>query len=169
MKRMLALITLTSSLLLLAPPMAAETMLDAYAEAAKTVPEHKRLAELAGKWNVTTKFWMDPAKAPSITTGKATNTLVLGGRFLSSAAQTAGGGLSYEALTIFGFDRRTDDYTLTGYDSMGTYSIAAAGKFDALRNGVALAGSYLQPPEMKEQQYLFVWSHPSKDLHIFTL
>lgn len=146
-----------------------DAMMAFYVESAKPVAEHKRLAEMVGPWKVTTKLWFDPAGEPNTATGRGTGKLILGGRFLSLETTVKGGGIDSEALTLFGFDRRTSDYTLVGLDTLGTYYITAAGKPDAARKGVVLSGSYLQPPANTEQKYLFVWTIPSEREHLLTL
>ncbi len=174
MKKMLA------ALLLCAAPLIAQeqkkptqaeidAMMAFYVESAKPVAEHKRLAELVGPWKVTTKLWFDPAGEPHTATGRGTGKLILGGRFLSLETNVKGGGIDSEALTLFGFDRRTSDYTLVGLDTLGTYYITAAGKWDEAKKAVVLHGSYLQPPANEEQKYYFTWSTPSPREHVMSL
>lgn len=154
--------------LLLAVPLHAQEALDFYIENAKPVAEHQRLAELAGTWDVTTKMWFDPTGAPKVSTGTARGKLILGGRFLALES-TVKGDVPTESLTIFGFDRRTSDYTLVGYDDLGTYYITAAGRHDDARKGVVLHGSYEQPPSGQLQKYHFVWTRPAANEHLLTL
>lgn len=161
--------TMLMVLLLCASPLAAQEALDFYIENARPVAEHKRLAQLVGPWKVTTKLWFDPAEEPKTATGKGTGKMILGGRFLQLDTSVKGGGIDSEALTIFGFDRRTSEFTLIGFDTLGTYYITAAGKPDETRNGIVLAGSYLQPPSNTEQKYSFVWTTPSEREHLLIL
>jgi hypothetical protein len=74
-----------------------------------------------------------------------------------------------ESVTIYGFDRRTSDYTLVGMDTLSTYYITAAGKYDEAQKGIVLHGSYAQPPSMTETKYRFVWTKPGGKEHLFTL
>ena len=144
----------------------ADAMMDFYIDAAKPVDEHKRLFELNGPWKVTTRFWFgDEMKTSS---GKGEGRMILGGRFLIVDTDTKGA-FDSEAMTIFGFDRRTNDYTLVGYDTLGTYYITAAGKYDAAQKGVVLHGTYKQPPSGTDQPYRFVWTRPSDTEHLLTL
>lgn len=138
-----------------------------YIETAKPVAEHARLAELTGPWKITTKLWFGPGD-PQVGTGTGSGRMILGGRFLEFTAETKGGFAS-DALTIYGFDRRTNDYTLVGYDTLGTYYITAAGKYDESKKAVVLRGSYLQPPQMTDTSYYFVWTRPSEKEHLMTL
>jgi hypothetical protein len=171
--------TLVAVLMMAALPLAAQEQkkpdaapaadpMAAYIEMAKPVAEHKRLEEMAGRWNVTTSLWFDPAGKPVVSSGTGVGRMILGGRFLS-LENDVGGQLPSQSLTIYGFDRRTNDFTLVGYDTLGTYYIEAAGKRDEAQNGIVLHGSYLQPPANREQKYRFVWTRPSADEHLTTL
>ena len=139
-----------------------------YVEAAKPVAEHQRLAELTGPWKVTSKFWFGADAEPQTVTGTGSGKLILGGRFLELLTDTKGA-FDQEALTILGFDRRTSDYTMVGYDTLGTYYITAAGKYDEAQKGIVLHGSYAQPPNMQQQKYHFIWTKLSEKEHVMTL
>jgi hypothetical protein len=97
-------------------------------------PEHQVLANLQGRWNFDVTYNMGGPKAKPITArGTSTNRLILGGRFLVSEgvsdnpAGAGMGGATVETMTIYGFDRRTKEYTTIGLDTMGTYWVTAAG------------------------------------------
>ncbi len=145
-----------------------DAAMEYYIETAKPVAEHQRLAELTGPWKVTTRLWFGPDAEPQTSNGTGSGRMILGGRFLVLETDVKGA-FDAQAWTLMGFDRRTNDYTLTGIDTLGTYSITAAGKFDAAQKGVILHGSYAQPPSGKEQKYRFVWTTPSPREHLLTL
>ncbi len=167
MKRMIALLLVALPLLAQEPKKSEmKATMEAYVDAARPVEEHARLHELAGPWKVTTRFWFGPETMTS--TGKGEGRMILGGRFLVLDTDTTGG-FDSEAMTIFGFDRRTGDYTLVGYDTLGTYYITAAGRHEAVQKGIVLRGSYKQPPANTDQAYHFVWTRPSEKEHLLTL
>jgi hypothetical protein len=136
-----------------------EAMMEMYVEMAKPVASHDRLHAYTGKWNVTSKMWMSPGEPPMSAKGSATGRMILGGRFLQLDTNL-GGPFPADSLTILGFDRRTNDYTMVGYDTLGTYYITAAGKHDARMNALVLDGSYAQPPHGGLQTYRFVFDQP---------
>jgi Protein of unknown function (DUF1579) len=110
-----------------------KAMQQAMLEKMQPAAEHKTLAALDGKWSTDVLYRM--GDGPTLKArGVATNRMILGGRFLESRATSnnpAGPGLgdaNVESLTIYGFDRRTGDYTSVGFDTMGTYWVSAAGK-----------------------------------------
>jgi hypothetical protein len=141
-----------------------EAMMEMYAELAKPVASHDRLHTFAGKWNVVSKMWMSPGAPPLSAKGTAKGHMILGGRFLQLDTSLSGPFAS-DSLTILGFDRRTSDYTMVGYDTMGTYYITAAGKHDVAKNALVLDGSYAQPPHGGMQSYRFVLDQPRASEH----
>jgi Protein of unknown function (DUF1579) len=155
-------------LLLVALPLSADDPLDFYVENAKPVAEHKTIAELAGPWKVTTTLWFDPNGAPKVGKGEGAGRIILGGRFVELDTKVSGDFPSH-SIHIFGFDRRTSEFTLIGLDDLATYSITAAGKRDAAKNAIVLDGSYKQPQDGKDQSYRFVWTRPAANEHLLTL
>ena len=148
------------------PP--AEEMMALYVEAAKPAAEHQRLTELSGPWKVSTKLWLDPAADAQSAAGSGNGKMILGGRFLQLEMDVKGA-MGSEAMTLLGFDRRTNEYTMVGLDTHGTYYITAAGKYDEAHKGVVFRGSYAQPPSGEEQEYFFVWTKPSEREQLLTL
>lgn len=139
-----------------------------YVEQAKPVAEHKRLMELTGPWKVTAKLWFSPEGEPQTSSGTGNGKMILGGRFLQFDSDTTGA-FAAQSMTIYGFDRRTNEYTMVGYDTLGTYYITAAGKYDAAAKEVVFSGSYKQPPANEETRYRFHWTTPSEREHLLTL
>jgi hypothetical protein len=139
-----------------------------YAEMAQPVAEHKRITDLAGSWKVTTKLWFDPAGQPMTATGTGVAKPILGGRFVQIDTTLAGTPAS-ESMSVVGFDRRTNEYTLVGFDTLGTYYITAAGKYDEAQKSILLSGSYLQPPANVPQKYRFAWKMASADENVLVL
>jgi hypothetical protein len=103
--------------------------------------EHERLAQLAGRWEQEVRMWPEPGAQPMTFSGTAENRMILGGRFLVSEATFGEGEMRGESLTILGFDGRNEWYTAAGYDTWGTYHVAAQGGFDRARNAIVMNGS----------------------------
>jgi hypothetical protein len=110
-------------------------------------PEHRVLASLEGKWTLDITYNMGGPK-PMKARGTATSRMILGGRFLMSEGVSdnpAGadvGGAKVEMVTIYGFDRRTKEYTTIGLDTMGTYWVTAAGLMKSDKT-IVMAGETL--------------------------
>jgi Protein of unknown function (DUF1579) len=124
-----------------------KAMQQAMVEKMQPAAEHKTLAALEGKWSIDVLYRMGDGPTMKAR-GVATNRMILGGRFLESRATSnnpAGPGLddaNVESLTIYGFDRRTGDYTIVGFDTMGTYWVSAAGKMSE-RKSIVMSGETL--------------------------
>jgi hypothetical protein len=112
------------------PPSAAQQQ--AMLDKVQPASEHRELAALAGRWTQQITYRMGGGQTMTAT-GTAVNRMILGGRFLvseSTSAVPAGappGMPSIESMRIYGFDRRTRQYTIIELDSMGTYWVSAAG------------------------------------------
>lgn len=128
------------------PPQGAdmEAMMAAYKKLAEPGAEHRRLATLAGTWNQDITINVFPGQPPQKLTGSAHNEMILGGRFLKSETSGGEGDFAMEGLTILGFDTRTQEYTLVGYDTWGTYYITAAGTYDPETETMTLSGETLE-------------------------
>jgi hypothetical protein len=98
-------------------------------EPLRPTAEHQELAVLAGRWRQEVTYAMGgpPMKA----TGIVTNRMILGGRFLVSEGTSNNpsgiGDPTVEFMSVYGFDRRTRDFTIVAFDTMGTYYVTAAG------------------------------------------
>ena len=130
--------------------------------------EHARLVALEGKWDVTARWFPAPGKKPMEFGGTAVNRMILGGRFLESSTTTKADAV-YESLTVFGFDRRRNEYTMIGFDSMGTYSISAAGVWDEKTSSIALGGAEADPGAKSVQRYRLRIRQVTKDEYRMTM
>lgn len=114
-------------------------------EPLRPTTEHKELAGLEGRWILEATFLMGgpPMKA----SGSMTNRMILGGRFLVSEGTSNNpsgiGDPTIGLMSIYGFDRRTNDFTIVGYDTMGTYYVTAAGK-KTPEGKIVMAGETLE-------------------------
>jgi hypothetical protein len=113
-----------------------KAMQQAMLEQMKPAPEHRTLAALEGKWSMDVVYRMGDGPMMKAR-GVAANRMILGGRFLESHTTSnnpAGPGFGdpdVESLTLYGFDRRTNQYTILALDTMGTYWVSAAGSMTA--------------------------------------
>jgi hypothetical protein len=132
-------------------------------------PEHERLAGLVGRWSVETRVWPEPGAQPMTVNGTAENRMILGGRFLVSETNTAAGPMQGESLMILGFDRRNGWYTSAGYDTYGTYSVAAQGGWDAGRGAIVMRGEDRVVEAEHTQTWNFVLRPVDADTYTFEI
>ena len=121
-------------------------------ELQKPGPEHKRLEALAGKWDLEVTVWPGPGAKPISFKGQCENRMILGGRFLLSESKSGLGPMTVETLSIIGFDRRHKKFTTVSFDSMGTYSVSAAGPFDEAKSAMIMYGEDVDP-QLGTQKY----------------
>lgn len=121
-------------------------------------PEHQDFETLVGTWDMTAKYSMGPGQTIEVK-GRAENVMILGGRFLRSETMGTAPemGMTVEAMTIYGFDRRTSEYTLVGYDTMGPYYVTAAGKREAGANEVVMQGEIEEHGDVKKYDMVLRW------------
>lgn len=129
---------------------------------ARPGPEHERLQGLEGTWELTARWWMGPDAEPVEVTGTGTNRMILDGRFLEMHSELSGNPYfrdedgtptPMESRVVYGFDRRSDEYTLVGFDTLGTYYVTAAGTWDRGRNTITLHGEDEDPALGVKQKY----------------
>ncbi len=92
------------------------------AEAARPGAEHAKLAQLAGSWNVTSRFFMEPGKPPIESKGVIERKWILGGRFLEERITGTGfdGKSGFEAIGLLGYNNTAGQYVSTFACSMST-------------------------------------------------
>jgi hypothetical protein len=117
-------------------------------------PEHEVLARLAGTWDQDIRIWPEPGAEPMSSKGVAEARMILGGRFLESRAEAEFFGVRGESVSIMGFDRRRDLYTVLGLDTFGTYWVAAAGKAEG-ETHIVMRGEDEDPVIGHTQEYEF--------------
>ena len=87
----------------------------------KPTQHHLSLKEQAGTWNVVARLYLDPAKAPVISKGVETNTVVAGGLWLKSELRAEMGGQAFEGHGLFGYDTHQGAHVGTWVDSGDTW------------------------------------------------
>lgn len=92
---------------------------------------HKKLDDLAGTWDVESKFWSNgPDKPPTVTKGSATYTWVLGGRFLRQEMNGEMMGMPFEGVGYTGYDIYNKKYLEFWIDNTSTAMFTMSGYFD---------------------------------------
>jgi hypothetical protein len=111
-------------------------------ELAKPGENHKLLAQGAGTWDYTVKFWMspDPNAPPSEATGTAVLKTVMDGRYLvgdhASKMQMPGPDgkpmdMDFKGMSIEGYDNASKKFVSSWIDNMGTGIMNSEGDYDA--------------------------------------
>ncbi|MBD3257137.1 DUF1579 domain-containing protein [candidate division GN15 bacterium] len=131
-------------------------------------PEHERLASLAGEWQLSNKAWMQPGE-PLTSEGTGTAEMILGGRFLKITNESTVMGQQYTGLSIIGFDRRHEEYTIVAYDNTGTYYVAARGKMEDDGKTIRMYGEDVDPIFGFTQKYDMVLTLVDNNTFVFEI
>jgi hypothetical protein len=148
----------------LPPGVTAEQMAEAMKLGAPS-EAHKKLDAFAGKWNFTTKFWMDPKKKPEVMKGTAEHNWILGGRFLMANAKGEENKdwPAFEGMGLTGYDNVKKEYTSMWVDNMSTSTMKSTATFDDKAKTLTEKGTYNCPMKQAEQAYRSVWKIKGKD------
>jgi hypothetical protein len=92
--------------------------------------------------------------------------MIVGGRFLMQTMDMADTDATGEQISIIGFDRRSDEYTILGMDTAGTYWVTARGPADEDGDRAVLSGEDYDPIVGGTQLYDFVLSWPGEDTFV---
>lgn len=130
--------------------------------------EHGVLARMAGEWKTVTTFTMMPGQPGQKAEGVSSSRMILGGRFLEVRNTGEFMGKPFEGLSIIGYDRRHEHYTVVGYDNFGTYYVAAEGVMQP-DGSLLLSGSTHDPKLNHTETYDFVFRQPDDDTVVWEI
>lgn len=140
-----------------------------YIKLSQPGPEHDILAELEGKWDIEIKMWTNPEASPLIMNAVGENKMILGGRFMQSTSAGDYMGHTMESISMFGYDRRSDKFTVVGFDNQGTYWVTATGKWKEQDKVISLYGEDDDDYWEFTQKYYFDIEFVSKDKYIWSV
>jgi len=126
-----------------------------YMQLGQPGPEHAFLKKLTGSWDMHISYWMSPNTEPMVLKSSGENKMILGGRFLELTSKGEFMGQTMETITMMGFDRRSKQYTSTGFDSQGTYSVSAAGEINKDKTSIRMHGADYDAFWDFTQEYFF--------------
>ncbi len=140
-----------------------KAMMDKMMQAGTPAAAHKKLAPLAGKFNVKTKMWMDPAKPPQESSGTSERSWIMGERYLEERFQGNYGGQPFTGMGLYGYDNVTKKYFGSWIDSMSTALTTVRGTMSG--NTIAYKGMMSDPMAGKEVPYTMRLTLAGNDSH----
>lgn len=132
-------------------------------------PEHQWLKSFAGDWEMDISVWPQPQTEPLKYQARAQHQMKLGDRYLHMQSKGEMGPITIESLMILGFDRRMEKFTLMGFDSMGTYSISAAGSWAKPEEVIVFEGVDQHPKTEAKNRFRFKLTKQSPDHFVLVL
>jgi hypothetical protein len=122
-----------------------QAMMEVYTKLATPGAPHKVLASMEGSWNAKTKFWMEPNKPPTESTGTCQQKMILGGRFLQQEFTGDMMESPFTGIGVTGYDNHTRKYVSTWMDSMGTAILVFEGTASADGKTITQESRYDDP------------------------
>ena len=104
-----------------------EKVKQAWIALAKPGKPHQFLQSLAGEYTTVNRMWMNPKAPPSESTGKATFTAILGGRYLQQDYHGTMMDRPMNGLGLMGYDNYRHQFMSVWIDDMGTAPYSMTG------------------------------------------
>jgi len=145
-----------------------QAMMEAYQKAGTPGAEHKRLAAMAGTYDLTVKAWHAPDTPPTTDTGTATRKMILGDRVMVEEVTSQMMGQPYSGQGLHGFDNVTGKYWSTWSDSMSTGLMVSEGNCDA-DMACTYTGTYHDPVTKQPQTSRMTTRWTGKDTEVFEM
>ena len=130
---------------------------------------HKMIAESDGKWNNETTMWMDPSAPPMKSKGTCVNKMILGGRYQQSTFTGTMMEMPFEGMSLLGYDNKTQTFTNTWVDNMGTGTMTLHGKWDDATKSITFTGKAVDPMSGEEMPIREVFTIKDKDHQVMEM
>ena len=140
-----------------------QAMIEAMERFGTPGPEHRRLIEGVGTWDVEAKSWMDPAAPPITSKGTSVQRAILGGRYVQYDFEGEMMGSPFGGFGLSGYDRYNKKYVSLWLDTWGTGFYLTEGTCDAEGKVCTETGTwddYTTGTKMKVKE---VYTHISRD------
>jgi hypothetical protein len=106
---------------------------------------HKMLSKSNGVWLEEVTMWMDPSAPPTKSKAKATNKMILGGRYQESKHIGTMDGMPFEGCSTLGYDNAKKVFQSTWIDNMGTGTMFMEGTWDEATKTIHFKGKCVEP------------------------
>ena len=144
-------------------------MMEAFEQAAKTGPQHAKLAESVGDWTATVSMWMDPSAPPEVSQSEVTRKLELDGRVVEEVWQGSMMGQPFTGIGRTGYDNVTGNYWSTWTDNMSTAVMLMHGDYDADSKTFTFHGDYTDPMSKQKVTTRTVLTTPEAGKEVMTM
>jgi len=145
-----------------------QEMMAATMKYANPGPEHEVLKSMAGSWKTVTKAWMGPFE-PQVSEGRATSSMILGGRFLKDEYKSVFMDQPFEGFGITGYDLYKKEYVSTWSDTMSTTIMISRGKMDASGKVMTMTASFDDPLTGEKKTMKEITKIVDANKHVFEI
>ncbi len=115
--------------------------MEAYMKAGTPGEPHKKMAAMAGTYDMVMKSWHEPNGQPMVEKGTAVRTVELDGRVIVERVTATMMGMPFTGHSMTGYDNVTGKYWSTWTDSMSTGLMVSEGTCDA-NNACTFTGTW---------------------------
>lgn len=141
-------------------------------QAARTPGEpHRKLAEMAGEWDVETKYWMGgPGSEVSVTKGTTSMKMILGGLFLHQELTSEMMGMPMSGIGITGYDNTKQKYVAYWIDNTSSAQFTMEGEMEEDGKTCTYRGVMDEPMTgEKNKPVKYTLTMVDRDRHIFRI
>jgi hypothetical protein len=115
--------------------------------------QHKKLASMAGTWDAKVKMWMKPGEPPAESSGTATRSAILGGRYLEEKFDGTFMGQPFQGTGMTGYDNVTKKYVGSWADTAATGILQTTGSMDKAGKTITMTGTMVDPVTKKASPF----------------
>jgi hypothetical protein len=153
------------------PQMSADqkAMMDKMMKAATPGSQHAMLAKMAGEWDATVKYMMDPAQGWQESKSTATITSLMDGRYIQEMDAGNMGGMPFNGMGVYGYDNVSGKFVSSWIDNMGTGIMSSTGSMDASGKVISWEGSMNDPMTGKPTKERMVMTFADDNHHTFEM
>jgi hypothetical protein len=159
---------------LMVEPAIDEDMMAQWKEYATPNENHRILDGLVGRWEYTSKHWMNPESPAEESSGTAEGKWIMEGRFVEQVFQGTWMGQPFTGRQTTGYDNAGKEYVSTWFDNMGTGMMMATGRYEPAAKIIMQSGTFNCPFRGKmsmrwvtkfvdENTYIFEMYGPDED------
>lgn len=152
-----------------APTAEQKAMMDKMVKAGTPGPQHAMLAKMAGDWNATVKYQMDPSQPWQEEHSTSTITNLMDGRYSQEVTSGSMMGQPFSGMGITGYDNVTGRFISTWIDNMGTGMLTSTGTMDASGKVINWVGTMSDPMTGKPTKERMVTTFADDDHHTFEM
>lgn len=127
-----------------------EEMMKAWETYMTPTEVHKMIATSDGEWAGEVSHWMTPDDKPMVSKCRATNKMVMSGRYQHSEFKGEFMGMPFEGMSLLAYDNAQKIFTSTWIDNMGTGMMVLKGKWDDKTKSIILRGKTVDPMTGKD-------------------
>jgi hypothetical protein len=114
-------------------------------------PEHARLNDLVGTFDVVISIWVTPASTPIVSNGAAVSKWVLDGRYVQTSLSGYVDGQPYSAIGYAGYDNAGKVYQASWMDNESTAQTWYQGGFVAGSKSAVMTAATVNPVSGKAE------------------